>query len=126
MPTRGCTTDALELLRIILRMDLSHCIAYRILAALRMALFDGFARGVPARQRGHHTGKLAATAMGDVEKLEFFYAHTVAQLAGAAALLLGGSDRTRSTVMPRWLNHSTARTSTAVAVWAVSSSWISA
>jgi ATP-binding cassette subfamily C protein CydC len=71
-------------------MDLSHSIAYRILAALRMALFDGFARGVPARKRGQHTGKLAATAMGDVEKLEFFYAHTVAQLAGAAVLLLGG------------------------------------
>lgn len=71
-------------------MDLSHSIAYRILAALRMALFDGFSRGVPARKRGQHTGKLAATAMGDVEKLEFFYAHTVAQLAGAAVLLLGG------------------------------------
>lgn len=68
-------------------MDVSHSIAYRILAALRMALFDGFTRGVPSRRRGQHTGKLAATAMGDVEKLEFFYAHTIAQLAGAAVLL---------------------------------------
>lgn len=85
---------AAVLLRAVLtwhEMDLSHSIAYRILAALRMALFDGFARGIPARTRGQHTGKLAATAMGDVEKLEFFYAHTVAQLAGAAVLLLGGA-----------------------------------
>lgn len=84
---------AAVLLRAVLtwhEMDLSHSIAYRILAALRMALFDGFSRGVPTRKRGQHTGKLAATAMGDVEKLEFFYAHTVAQLAGAAMLLLGG------------------------------------
>lgn len=84
---------AVVLLRAVLtwhEMDLSHSIAYRILAALRMALFDGFSRGVPARTRGQHTGKLAATAMGDVEKLEFFYAHTVAQLAGAAVLLLAG------------------------------------
>lgn len=71
-------------------MDISHSIAYRILASLRMALFDGFARGVPARRPGQHTGKLAATAMGDVEKLEFFYAHTVAQLVGSAVLFLAG------------------------------------
>ena len=71
-------------------MDMSHSIAYRILAALRMALFDGFTRGVPSRKRDQHTGKLAATAMGDVEKLEFFYAHTVAQLAGAVVLFAAG------------------------------------
>lgn len=81
---------AAVLLRAVLtwhEMDVSHSIAYRILAALRMALFDGFTRGVPSRRRGQHTGKLAATAMGDVEKLEFFYAHTLAQLAGAVVLL---------------------------------------
>ncbi len=72
-------------------MDLSHSVAYRVLAALRMGLFDGFARGVPARRPGLHTGKLAATAMGDVERLEFFYAHTVAQLSSAGVLLLGCS-----------------------------------
>ena len=85
---------AAVLLRAVLtwhEMDVSHSIAYRILAALRMALFDGFTRGVPSRQRGQHTGKLAATAMGDVEKLEFFYAHTVAQLAGSLVLLGTGA-----------------------------------
>ncbi|WP_411732425.1 ATP-binding cassette domain-containing protein [Paeniglutamicibacter sp.] len=72
-------------------MDLSHSIAYRVLAALRMALFDGFTRGVPSRTPGQHTGRLAATAMGDTEKLEFFYAHTLTQLASAVVLLLGGT-----------------------------------
>ncbi|MFJ3957073.1 ATP-binding cassette domain-containing protein [Arthrobacter sp. NPDC090010] len=79
-------------------MDVSHSIAYRILASLRMALFDGFSRGVPSRKRGQHTGKLAATAMGDVEKLEFFYAHTVAQLAGTVVLLGTGVGLLLATV----------------------------
>ncbi|MBO3142013.1 ABC transporter ATP-binding protein [Dermatophilus congolensis] len=81
---------ALALLRPIIswhEMDISHSVAYRVLARLRMALFDGFARGVPART-GLHSGRLAATAMTDVEKLEFFYAHTVAQLAAAALLVV--------------------------------------
>lgn len=85
---------AAVLLRAVLtwhEMDLSHSIAYRVLAALRMALFDGFSRGVPSRTPGQHTGRLAATAMGDTEKLEFFYAHTLTQLAGAVVLLLGGT-----------------------------------
>lgn len=85
---------AAVLLRAILtwhEMDLSHSIAYRVLAALRMGLFDGFSRGVPSRSSGQHTGRLAATAMGDTEKLEFFYAHTLTQLAAAVVLLLGGT-----------------------------------
>lgn len=85
---------AAVLLRAVLtwhEMDLSHSIAYRVLAALRMGLFDGFTRGVPSRTPGQHTGRLAATAMGDTEKLEFFYAHTLTQLAGAVVLLLGGT-----------------------------------
>ncbi|MCH8614371.1 ATP-binding cassette domain-containing protein [Arsenicicoccus dermatophilus] len=68
-------------------MDISHDVAYRVLARLRMALYDGYARGVPSR-RAVHSGRLAATAMSDVERLEFFYAHTVAQLAAAAVLVL--------------------------------------
>lgn len=72
-------------------MDVSHAVAYRILAALRIALFDGFARGVPSRDRNQHTGRLASTAMADVERLEFFYAHTTAQLASAAALVVAGT-----------------------------------
>lgn len=68
-------------------MDVSHSVAYRVLAALRIRLFDGFARGIPS-PRGVHSGHMAATTMTDVEKLEFFYAHTVAQLVSAGALLV--------------------------------------
>ncbi|WP_116951405.1 ATP-binding cassette domain-containing protein [Jiangella endophytica] len=75
----------LVLLRTLLtwrEMDVSHSLAYRVLARLRMALFDAYARSVPAR-RHEHSGRAAATAMGDIEKLEFFYAHTIAQLGSS-------------------------------------------
>ncbi|NEB96638.1 ABC transporter transmembrane domain-containing protein, partial [Streptomyces anulatus] len=61
-------------------MDLSHDLAYRVLAELRVRVFDGLARSAPARIAGRRSGDLAATALGDVEALEFFYAHAIAQL----------------------------------------------
>ncbi|KGJ72120.1 hypothetical protein GY21_17470 [Cryobacterium roopkundense] len=67
-------------------MDVSHSLAYRVLAALRMSLFDGFARSTPARENRQHSGDQAAAAMGDIERLEFFYAHTIAQLAATAVV----------------------------------------
>ncbi|MFJ6659877.1 ABC transporter ATP-binding protein [Streptomyces sp. NPDC091377] len=67
-------------------MDLSHDLAYRVLAELRVRVFDGLARSAPARIGGRHSGDLAATAMGDVEALEFFYAHAIAQLLAATTV----------------------------------------
>ncbi|MFI8215716.1 ABC transporter ATP-binding protein [Streptomyces sp. NPDC085932] len=72
-------------------MDLSHDLAYRVLAVLRVRVFDGLARSAPARIAGRRSGDLAATAMADVEALEFFYAHTTAQLVASATVLTGGS-----------------------------------
>ncbi len=72
-------------------MDLSHDLAYRVLAALRVRVFDGLARSAPARVAGRRSGDLAATAMADVEALEFFYAHTIAQLLAASTVFTGGS-----------------------------------
>ncbi|MET9390255.1 ABC transporter ATP-binding protein [Streptomyces sp. NPDC006624] len=72
-------------------MDLSHDLAYRVLAALRIRVFDGLARSAPARVAGRRSGDLAATAMADVEALEFFYAHTTAQLLAAGTVFTGGS-----------------------------------
>ncbi|MFH0249646.1 ABC transporter ATP-binding protein, partial [Streptomyces chitinivorans] len=72
-------------------MDLSHDLAYRVLAALRVRVFDGLARSAPARIAGRRSGDLAATAMADVEALEFFYAHTTAQLLAAGTVLTGGT-----------------------------------
>ncbi|GAB3171299.1 ABC transporter ATP-binding protein [Myceligenerans halotolerans] len=70
-------------------MDLSHSVAYRVLARLRIALFDRYAVALPSRRR-ENTGDAAATALTDTEKLEFFYAHTVAQLFAAAVVCLTG------------------------------------
>ncbi|WP_033949124.1 ABC transporter ATP-binding protein [Streptomyces sp. CNQ431] len=61
-------------------MDLSHDLAYRVLALLRVRVFDGIARSAPARVAGRRSGDLASAALGDVEALEFFYAHALAQL----------------------------------------------
>jgi len=63
-------------------MDVSHSLAYRVLARLRMALFDRYAVALPTRRR-ENVGHAAATAMADTERLEFFYAHTIAQLVAA-------------------------------------------
>lgn len=72
-------------------MDLSHDLAYRVLAVLRVRVFDGLARSAPARIAARRSGDLAATAMADVEALEFFYAHTTAQLLASATMFTGGS-----------------------------------
>lgn len=69
-------------------MDISHALAYRVLARLRMALFDSYSQSVPGRRR-EHSGRAAAVAMDDIEKLEFFYAHTIAQIGTALTVLLG-------------------------------------
>ncbi|MEU2273124.1 ABC transporter transmembrane domain-containing protein, partial [Streptomyces olindensis] len=72
-------------------MDLSHDLAYRVLAVLRVRVFDGLARSAPARIAGRRSGDLAATALADVEALEFFYAHTTAQLLASGTIFTGGS-----------------------------------
>ncbi len=68
-------------------MDVSHALAYRVLARLRVALFDAYARSVPARTR-EHSGRAASVVMTDIEKLEFFYAHTLAQMGSSLTLFL--------------------------------------
>ncbi|MGW5070031.1 ABC transporter ATP-binding protein [Streptomyces cyaneofuscatus] len=97
-PTTVAALIGLVLLRALAtwrEMDLSHDLAYRVLAELRVRVFDGLARSAPARIAGRRSGDLAATALGDVEALEFFYAHAIAQLLASglvfavAATLLG-------------------------------------
>ncbi|UAX58369.2 ABC transporter ATP-binding protein [Streptomyces sp. A144] len=95
-PSSAATTALVTLVvvRVLMtwrEMDLSHDLAYRVLAALRVRVFDGLARSAPARVAGRRSGDLAATAMADVEALEFFYAHTIAQLLAASTVFTGGS-----------------------------------
>jgi ABC-type multidrug transport system fused ATPase/permease subunit len=90
-PVWWFTLGGLVLLRTFLtwrEMDVSHALAYRVLARLRMALFDAYSRSVPGRRR-EHSGRAASVAMTDIEKLEFFYAHTVAQIGAALTLFVG-------------------------------------
>ncbi|MER7699809.1 MULTISPECIES: ABC transporter ATP-binding protein [unclassified Streptomyces] len=82
-------------------MDLSHDLAYRVLAELRVRVFDGLARSAPARIAGRRSGDLAATALGDVEALEFFYAHAIAQLL-ASGVVFAVSATVLATLGP-WL-----------------------
>ncbi|WP_017594223.1 ATP-binding cassette domain-containing protein [Nocardiopsis potens] len=92
-PAWWAAVIGLVLLRTVLtwrEMDVSHALAYRVLARLRMALFDSYARSVPGRRR-EHSGRAAAVAMGDIEELEFFYAHTIAQVGASATVFLAAA-----------------------------------
>lgn len=89
-PRIWVTLIGLVLARTILtwrEMDISHALAYRVLARLRMALFDSYSHSVPARRR-EHSGETASVVMDDIEKLEFFYAHTLAQIATSLTVFL--------------------------------------
>lgn len=56
---------------------LSHVLAYRVIDALRMRVYDAVQRIVPARTGRRRAGEVAGTAINDVEILEWFYAHTL-------------------------------------------------
>ncbi|MEU8203679.1 ABC transporter ATP-binding protein [Streptosporangium sp. NPDC049046] len=93
-PGTVCGLGGLVLLRAVAtwrQMDLSHDLAYRVLAELRVRIYDGLARSAPARIAGRRSGDLAATAMNDIETLEFFYAHTIAQLLASGAVFVSGT-----------------------------------
>ncbi|REE95238.1 ABC transporter ATP-binding protein [Thermomonospora umbrina] len=89
-----CAFAGLVLLRSVAtwrEMDLSHDLAYRVLAELRVRVYDGLARSAPARIAGRRSGDLAATAMNDIEALEFFYAHTTARLLASGLVFVCGT-----------------------------------
>ena len=56
----------------------AHDMAFRLLAEMRIRLFDKLDRLAPAYLLRRRTGDLAATATQDVETVEVFYAHTIA------------------------------------------------
>lgn len=57
---------------------LAHDMAFRLLAEMRVALFDKLERLAPAYLLRRRTGDLTAMATQDVETVEYFFAHTVA------------------------------------------------
>ena len=56
----------------------AHDMAFRMLAQMRIALYDKLARLAPAYLVRRRTGDLVAMATHDVELVEYFFAHTVA------------------------------------------------
>ena len=56
----------------------AHDMAFRLLAEMRIALFEKLDRLAPAYLLGRRTGDLVSVATQDVETVEFFFAHTVA------------------------------------------------
>ncbi|MEX5637122.1 ABC transporter ATP-binding protein [Parafrankia sp. FMc2] len=70
-------------------MWVAHDLAFKVLASLRLEVFDGLERTAPGGLLGRRTGEVAGTAMADVETLEWFYAHTAATAIAAAVAPLG-------------------------------------
>ncbi len=62
---------------------LAHDMAYKLLAEMRVALFQKLEALAPAYLLERRAGDLVALATQDVETVEYFYAHTVAPAAVA-------------------------------------------
>ncbi|MBE5861234.1 MAG: ABC transporter ATP-binding protein [Lachnospiraceae bacterium] len=78
-----------------LDVQVSHDMAYRILTQLRDKCYDKLDVLAPAVTAGQRSGDMISIILGDVETLEWFYAHTIGQLVvafvvPAAALVFMG------------------------------------
>ena len=85
-----------------LDVQVSHDMAYRILTKLRDQCYAKLDELAPAALMGKRSGDMISIILGDVETLEWFYAHTIGQLivaviVPAAALVFLG---TLSWVLP--------------------------
>ncbi len=67
---------------------IAHDMAFRLLAEMRIALFEKLDRLAPAYMVRRRTGDMVAMATHDVETVEYFFAHTVAP-AFVAVLIPG-------------------------------------
>ncbi|MDO5093490.1 MAG: ABC transporter ATP-binding protein [Propionibacteriaceae bacterium] len=58
----------------------AHLLSYKIIARLRINVYDAVARINPAGLQKRRTGDLATATMADLEATEWFYAHTIADV----------------------------------------------
>lgn len=64
----------------------AHVLAYRVIDAIRLRIHRAIARLAPLGLARRRSGETVSAAMADAESLEWFYAHTAAQvLAGVLA-----------------------------------------
>jgi ABC-type multidrug transport system fused ATPase/permease subunit len=68
---------------------LAHDLAYRIVAEFRATMYWAIERLAPALLIERRSGDVAAASMADIEKLEWFYAHTVANIIAATVVTIG-------------------------------------
>lgn len=71
-------------------MYVAHDLAYRVLAELRSTLFRHLTRILPSRKLARNSSDTVTTAVGDIEQLEWFFAHIIAQLIGVSVATLSG------------------------------------
>ena len=64
----------------------SHDMTYRILTKLRDMTYDKISELAPAVMVGKRSGEFVSTIIDDVELLEWFYAHVIAQVVVAIAI----------------------------------------
>jgi ATP-binding cassette subfamily C protein len=55
----------------------SHAAAYQLLADMRVRLFENLRRLAPARLVDRKKGDILSIAVGDIETIEFFFAHAI-------------------------------------------------
>lgn len=68
-----------------LDMWFAHVYSYKIIADLRIEIFDAINRVSPSGLQHRTTGDVTAAAMSDVEITEWFYAHTVIDFLATVA-----------------------------------------
>lgn len=69
-----------------LDVQVSHDMAYRILAQLRDGCYAKLDELAPAAMAGQRSGNMISIVLNDVETLEWFYAHTIGQLVVAVLI----------------------------------------
>lgn len=63
-----------------------HAVAFRLLARLRSQVFGWLERLEPAALQDERSGDLVARASGDIDRVEPFYAHTIAPVVAAVVV----------------------------------------
>lgn len=66
----------------------SHDLAYRLITVLRARVFDRLRVSLPDRGKPRRSGDLASVAFADVDRLEWLYAHTAAQVLTSTVLVV--------------------------------------
>lgn len=66
----------------------SHDLAFALIETLQIEVFDGVERSAPATVMGQRSGDIAATAVGDADAMEMFFAHLLGDYVAALAVPL--------------------------------------